>query len=102
MNTAQKAQSFLNEPNSHLGKIWQRAKQIQQLDQLIKKHLDAKLAAHCHVCNLQNGRISIITNNAAIAMRLKQQFPTLLNTLRQLPGFQGLSGIDCKISPDWK
>lgn len=99
MNPVQKAQDILSNPQSQLGKILQRAKQIKQLDTIVKKELSSALAAHCYVCNLKNGRLVLLADSAAFALRLKQQFPQLLETLRQMQGFQGLSGIDCKVSP---
>ena len=98
MSTVQKAESILSQPDTQLGRLLQRAKQIAELDILVKQYLDKNLAEHCTVCNLKNGRLMIITHSAAFATRLKYEIPSLLERLRQLDGFQKLTGIDCKIS----
>ncbi len=100
MSTVQKAQFILTQPDSQLGKLLERARQIAELDKLTKQYLNPSLAKHCQVCNLQNGRLVIMTNKAAYATRLKYEIPELLAKLRQLDGFQNLIGIDCKVSPE--
>ena len=100
MSTVQKAQFILTQTDSTLGKLLEKAKQLTELDKLIKGYLSPKLAEHCQVCNLRNGRLVIMTQKAVYATRLKYEIPELLARLREQEGFQGLIGIDCKVSPE--
>ncbi len=100
MSTVQKAQFILTQTDSMLGKLLEKAKQLTELDKLIKGYLGPKLAEHCQVCNLRNGRLVIMTQKAVYATRLKYEIPELLARLREREGFQGLIGIDCKVSPE--
>ena len=100
MNTVQKAQFILGQNDTPLGKLLARAKQIEKLDELVKQYLNPSLAKHCQACNVKNGRLIIMTAKAVYATRLKYEIPELLTKLRQLDGFQHLTGIDCKVSPE--
>lgn len=99
MNTVQKAQFILDQHDTPLGKLLAQARQIEKLDVLTKQFLNPNLAKHCQVCNLKNGRLIIATAKAVYATRLKYEIPELLAKLRQLDGFQQLTGIDCKVMP---
>jgi len=76
-----------------------KVKHLKQLSNILAEHLDAKLASHCQVVNLDNHCLIVITDNAIWATQFRFQIPNLLPKLRQHPLLYQLKTINCKIRP---
>lgn len=89
----------LQQDSKVLSTLFDKLKQLKQLNQLLAEYLDAKLVTHCQVANLENGSLIVITDNAIWATQFRFQIPDLLPKLRQHPALYHLKNIACKIRP---
>ena len=78
--------------------LLKQARLHQKLDQLLKSELDSKMAEHCQVACVRNGRLLIFPPTPVWRTRLVLLSSGLLSRLRN-KGYPGLTGIDVKVSP---
>ena len=69
--------------NSNLAAIIHHAEILRRVNQLFLQSLnDVEFAKHCQVMNWQQGRLTIMTDSAAWATRLRFLTPRLMQTLQ--------------------
>lgn len=88
----------LNNPESSLGNLLQRAGQIEQLENLLKGLVDPNLATRFQVAAVRKNRLILITPNASWATRLRMQAPGIINSLNGA-GVTGIEYIDIRVAP---
>lgn len=59
------------------------ARQMYKNQATFLRLLPAQLAQHCSVGRIKDGRLTVVTENGAIAAKLKQISPSLLHKLQQ-------------------
>ncbi len=83
--------------DSLLGKLIKQAQTIETLNSLFQAHIDD--ATQCRVGCYHAGVLTLFTDSAAFATRLRYEVPTLLSKLRQNTQLAGLCSIQIKIQP---
>lgn len=76
-----------------------KLKQLKQLQAILTESLEAKLASHCLVANLENDCLIVITDSALWATQFRFQASQLLLKLRLHPQLFNLRNVECKIRP---
>lgn len=92
----QPLQTALAQPD--LNQLFEHAKQISVLDQLLRKSLTADLAALCVLANIRDNQLVFLVKSPAAATRLRLSTNQLLQSAKlatQLP----LHGLSVKIDP---
>ena len=85
--------------DSKLAKIAEKTRHIQTLDQCLEDAVGASIASHCRVSNFDGGILTIQTDKAAFATRLKfLQDVILLNFRRHV--LPQLADIQVKVVPN--
>lgn len=95
--------------DTQLSNIIAKAKLIKQIETLVRAELSLLLSPSAeiieeqlqmlsaiHVANYKNGCLSLITDNAAVATRLRFLIPELTNRLRSGKQLPGLANIEFK------
>ncbi len=90
---------ILSRRGSALNSLLEHAQYLQQLTQALRDSLDARLAAHVTVANLREQTAVITTDTPVWLTRLRYQAPTILRSLKTLPGLQKLQKVQFKIQP---
>ena len=67
---------------------------LEKLTQIIRQYLEPELAKNCSVANLINNVLILSTTSAAWNHRLRFLKPDLLNKLRSLPQYYGVTTIE--------
>ena len=88
---------YLNDSTSPLGKIIQRAGQINQLQSQLTLELDPEFAEHFWVGSYQNGLLSLLVDSAVLATKLKFSVPDIRDKLRKQAQWSGLKSIEIKM-----
>jgi len=83
--------------DTSFGKILQRAKALNQLNQRVSGLLDKDLAKHCQVANVRDGKMIFTCTSPGYATRLKLQTGQLLDEL-ETAGLEGINKIEVKVS----
>jgi hypothetical protein len=81
--------------NAFLNKI----KQLNQLQLIFNKCINAKTAQFYQVASLEKGLLTILTESANWATQLRFQVGDLLGALRQHPELYHLKNISCIVRP---
>lgn len=84
---------------SRLSQLQEHAKEILQLNQLLKTLLPRGTEQHVRAANIRGGHLVLEAASAAIKMKIDYDRLSLLNQLRA-HGFGRLISIDIKINPD--
>lgn len=93
--------SSICQTSQQLQQIAKRAKKIAQLNIILQEVLPSQLAGRCQLANIQNNKLIIHTENAAIASLLRFHSATLLKTFSsQLAA--PLDKIEVKVKPDYR
>lgn len=71
-----------------------KTKTLERLTQIVRQYLEPELAGNCSVANLNNNVLILATTSNAVNHKLKYLVPDLLNKLRSLPKYYGLSSIE--------
>lgn len=84
--TTRKLETFLSEPTSPLNRLAQAAQQLNSVSRIWETVAPIGLARFCRVGHLDGGTLTLLADNGAIASKIKQQLPTLLEKLQQRGG----------------
>ena len=90
---------LMSESGSGFGRILQRARTLDQLNSRIMPLLEPKLASHCRVANVRDGRLVFVCSSPSCATRLRLQSPELIERLHAL-GMEAIEGIVVRITHD--
>ncbi|MDP2573850.1 DciA family protein [Vibrio penaeicida] len=84
--------------SQQLSKIQEHAKQINELNKLLKSLLPASLLEHCRAANIKDNHLVIEVASASVQMKLNYDRLHLLTQLRQ-QGYAKLMGVQIRINP---
>lgn len=76
---------FISSPESQLNSLLQHAEKLKNLQLLIYKALPPELHRHCQVANFQSRTLTLATDHANWATRIRYNIPGILKSLHQLP-----------------
>ncbi len=96
--TTQRVGEILNDPNSSLSNLLERASYLMQLETLLADLLDSDLAAQFQVAAARKNRLILISPSASWATRLRMQAPHLIDSL-QAAGVRQIEHIDVRVAP---
>jgi len=88
----------ITDHGSSLGKLLRRASLLMQIEHLLQRGLDARLAAHFQVGTIRENRLILISPSASWATMLRMQAPQLIKSL-QKAGYTHLEHIDIRVAP---
>ena len=88
----------LNDPDSSLSNLLDRASYLMQLEALLTGLLDSDLAAQFQVAAARKNRLILISPNASWATRLRMQAPRLISSLHAA-GARQIEHIDIRVAP---
>ena len=75
---------LLNNANTGLAKVIDRAKELKKLTTQLKSMVDAPLSDHIYVANIRGTTLIIGTDSAAWHTRIKYLAPMILDRLQQI------------------
>ena len=81
--TARKLDSFFITPASPLNRLALAAQQLNSISRIWETVAPIGLALFCRVGRLDDGVLTLLADNGAIASKIKQQLPSLLDKLQQ-------------------
>ena len=81
--TARKLDTFLSEPASPLNRLALAAQRLNAISRIGETVAPIGLARSCRVGRLDDGVLTLLADNGAIASKIKQQLPSLLEKLQQ-------------------
>ncbi len=96
--TTQAVSEVLNDPDSSLGNLLERASYLMQLETLLTGLLDSDLAAQFQVAAARRNRLILISPSASWATRLRMQAPHLIRSLHA-KGIRQIEHIDIRVAP---
>jgi hypothetical protein len=97
--SAHSINDIINRPNNELANLLNKANQLKSLDALINPLLPAHLRKHCHVANLNDQRLSLVTTSGTWATQLRYQSSALLSQLRQHKEYAAIAQIRIIVDP---
>lgn len=80
--TIQKLGSFFT-ATPELHQLYAHTSHLRQLQQVLEAALPAALATACNVSSLQQGILTVHAENGAVALKLKQMAPRLLQLIQE-------------------
>src|SRR5437868_8434333 len=88
---------LLNQQHTSLGKLITQAQTLSTLNEIFSQILEVELSSilisHCRVGCYESGVLTLFTDSAAWATKLRYGVPTLLSKLRTSPQWAGLCSI---------
>ncbi len=96
--TTQRVGEILNDPDSSLSNLLERASYLMQLEALLTGLLDSDLAAKFQVAAARKNRLILISPSASWATRLRMQAPNLISSLHA-EGVRQFEHIDIRVAP---
>ncbi len=81
--TARKLDTFLSEPTSPLNRLARAAQRLNAISRIWETVAPIGLARSCRVGRLDDGVLTLLADNGAIASKMKQQLPSLLEKLQK-------------------
>jgi hypothetical protein len=96
--TTQRVAEVLNDPDSSLSNLLERAAYLKQLETLLTGLLDPGLAAHFQVAAARKNRLILISPSASWATNLRMQAPRLISSLHAA-GVRQIEHIDIRVAP---
>ena len=96
--TTQRVAEVLNDPDSSLSNLLERASYLMQLETLLTGLLEADLAAQFQVAAVRKNRLILISPSASWATRLRMQAPRLISSLHAA-GARQIEHIDIRVAP---
>ncbi len=96
--TTQRVSEVLNDPDSSLSNLLERASYLMQLETLLTGLLDSDLAAQFQVAAARKNRLILISPSASWATRLRMQAPRLISSLHAA-GVRQIEHIDIRVAP---
>lgn len=101
MSPSYNIHDLLKKPETQLGKLIAQAQAIGELSCTFTKVLDPDLISHCRVGCYESGVLTLFTESAAWATKLRYSVPTILSKLRTFPQWAGLCSIQVKVQTSW-
>lgn len=83
--------------NPQLIKICQHTKQLETLNETLKRYLSSPLVDHCQVGHFAQGCLVITTTSSSWATELRYSLPNLRDKLRKEAGLYQLASIKIQI-----
>lgn len=80
--TARKLDTFFSEPASPLNRLARAAQRLNAISRIWETVAPIGLARSCRVGRLDDGVLTLLADNGAIASKIKQQLPSLLEKLQ--------------------
>ncbi|MDX1519819.1 MAG: DUF721 domain-containing protein [Gammaproteobacteria bacterium] len=77
--------SLLDGDLPHAGAIFSHLELLQVLQNQLSRHLDPELAKHCHIANYRNGILTLSTESANWATRIRYSVPEILSSMDKNP-----------------
>ena len=96
--TTQRIAEVLNDPDSSLSNLLDRASYLMQIETLLTGLLDSDLAAQFQVAAARKNRLILISPSASWATRLRMQAPRLISSLHAA-GARQIEHIDIRVAP---
>ena len=96
--TTQRVAEVLNNPDSSLSNLLERASYLMQLEKLLTGQLDSNLAAKFQVAAARKNRLILISPSASWATRLRMEAPHLIKSLHAA-GARQIEHIDIRVAP---
>lgn len=96
--TTQGVANVLQDPESSLGSLLERANFLLHLESLLSALLDPDLAAQFQVAATRKNRLILISPSASWATRLRIQAPRLISALHEA-GARQIEHIDIRVAP---
>ena len=96
--TTQRISEVLNDPDSSLGNLLERASYLMQLETLLTGLFDSDLATQFQVAATRKNRLILISPSASWATRLRLQAPRLIRSLHAA-GVRQIEHIDIRVAP---
>jgi len=90
---------ILQAPNNQLSNLVAKVNQLNQLNQSLSKILDAKLASHCQITNLENGILTILVDNSSWGTKIRYASPDIINKMRYTEALSKVKSIKCIVRP---
>ena len=84
--TARKLDAFFITPASPLNRLALAAQQLNSISRIWETVAPIGLALFCRVGRLDDGVLTLLADNGAIASKIKQQLPSLLDKFQQRGG----------------
>jgi len=81
--TARKLDTFLSEPTSPLNRLARAAQRLNAISRIWETVAPIGLARSCRVGRLDDGVLTLLADNGAIASKIKQQLPSLLEKFQK-------------------
>lgn len=81
--SARKLDTFFSEKTSPLNRLAQAAQQLNFISRIWETTAPIGLARSCRVGRLDGDVLTLLADNGAIASKIKQQLPTILEKLQQ-------------------
>lgn len=102
MSSSYPIHNLLIQPETILGKLITQAKAIEDLNDSFTQMLEPYLIPHCRVGCYVSGVLTLFSDSAAWATKLRYSVPDLLSKLRVIPQWAGLRSIQIKVQPNWE
>ncbi len=99
--TTHRIGEILNDPDSSLSNLLERASYLMQLETLLTGLLDSDLATQFQVAAARKNRLILISPSASWATRLRMQAPRLISSLHAA-GARQIEYIDIRVAPLFK
>ena len=96
--TTHRVGEILNDPDSSLSNLLERAGYLMQLETLLTGLLDSDLATQFQVAAARKNRLILISPSASWAIRLRMQAPRLISSLHAA-GARQIEHIDIRVAP---
>lgn len=84
--TARKLDTFFSEPASPLNRLAHAAQRLNAISRIWETVAPIGLARSCRAGRLDDGVLTLFTDNGAIASKMKQQLPSILEKIQQRGG----------------
>ncbi|MBT9612110.1 MAG: DUF721 domain-containing protein [Burkholderiales bacterium] len=84
--TARKLDTFFSEPTSPLNRLAHSAQRLNSFSRIWETIAPIGLARSCRVGCLDDGVLTLLADNGAIASKIKQQLPSLLEKFQKRGG----------------
>lgn len=98
MKSSRPIGKVFKDASDELATLITRTKQLKRFTSQLRRHLDAELAPHCYIGNLEKSSLTIMVDSAAWATKLRFVAPTLIAPLRQeSPVFSEIKQIMVKV-----
>ena len=96
-SAATSVKQLLQTQHSALQRIFAKVRQLNELNELLKKELEPELVKHCMVANVYTDRLIVLVENGSIATRLRFSVPDLLPRLKAHNLLKDIKTVECRI-----